>query len=147
MVLAHEEITEKIIGASFEVHKVLGYGFLEKVYQKAMQVELDNRGIQTQVEAPIKVTFKGHIIGDYFADLYVEKKVIVELKVAQKYNSKDEAQLINELKATGIGVGLLINFGREKVEFRRLAYSQESAFDPRQSAAKADTQSTTNAWR
>ena len=131
MALEHEEITEKIIGAAFEVHKVLGYGFLEKVYQKAMQVELKNRGSKTELERPIKVEFKGDVIGDYFADLLVEDKVIVELKVAEKYNSKDEAQLINELKATGISVGLLINFGRQQVEFKRFAYSEKSAFDPR----------------
>ena len=136
MALEHEEITEKIIGAAFEVHKVLGYGFLEKVYQKAMQVELKNRGSKTELEKPIKVEFKGTIIGDYFADLLVEDKVIVELKVAEKYNSKDEAQLINKLKATGISVGLLINFGKQQVEFKRFAYSKKSAFDPRQSAAK-----------
>ena len=131
MTLEHEDITEKIIGAAFEVHKVLGYGFLEKVYQKAMQVELKNLGLKTELEKPIKVEFKGYVIGDYFADLLVEDKVIVELKVAEKYNSKDEAQLINELKATGISVGLLINFGRQRVEFKRFAYSEKSAFDPR----------------
>ena len=118
----HKEITEKIIGAAFEVHKVLGYGFLEKVYQKAMQVELKIRGLNSDLEEAIKVFFKDYVVGDYSADLFVEEKVIVELKVAEKYNPKDEAQLINELKATKIGVGLLINFGREKVEFKRLVY-------------------------
>ena len=136
MALKYEVITGKIIGAAFEVHKILGYGFLEKVYQKAMQVELESRGSKTELEAPIKVKFKGYIIGDYFADLLVEERVIVELKVAEKYNSKDEAQLINELKATGIPVGLLINFGRQKVEFKRFAYSEKSVFDPRQSVAE-----------
>ena len=124
MVLENEEITEQIIGAAFEVHNALGYGFLEKVYQKAMQVELKHRKLEAEPETPIKVEFKGYVVGEYFADLFVEKKVIVELKVAEKYNPKDEAQLINELKATGIRVGLLINFGRERVEFKRLAYSK-----------------------
>ena len=101
-----------------------------------MQVELKNREAKAELERPIKVEFKGYVIGDYFADLLVEDKVIVELKVAEKYNPKDEAQLINELKATGISVGLLINFGKQKVEFKRFAYSEKSAFDPRQSAAK-----------
>ena len=136
MALEHKTITEKIIGAAFEIHKELGYGFLEKVYQKAMQVELKYLGLKTELETPIKVRFKGHIIGDYFADLLVEEKVVVELKVAENYNSKDEAQLINELKATGIRVGLLINFGKERVEFKRLVYSKKSAFDPRQSVAE-----------
>ena len=131
MVLEYEAITEKIIGAAFEIHKVLGYGFLEKVYQKAMQVQLKHLGLKTELEIPIKVRFKGYIIiGDYFADLLVEEKVVVELKVAENYNSKDEAQLINELKATGIRVGLLINFGKQRVEFKRLIYSKKSAFDP-----------------
>lgn len=119
----HKEITEKIIGAAFEVHKILGYGFLEKVYQKAMQVELKHCGLDAELEKPIKVRFKDHTIGDYFADLFVDEKVIVELKVAEKYNPKDEAQLINELKATAIWIGLLINFGREKAEFKRLVYN------------------------
>lgn len=136
MALEYEAITEKIIGAAFVIHRVLGYGLLEKVYQKAMQVELKHLGLKTELETPIKVRFKGYVIGDYFADLLVEEKVVVELKVAENYNSKDEAQLINELKATGVRVGLLINFGREKVEFKRLVYSNKSAFDPRSSVAQ-----------
>ena len=123
MSFEHKEITEGIIGAAFEVHKILGYGFLEKVYKNAMQVELKNRELKAELEKPIKVEFKNHIVGDYFADLFVEEKVVVELKVAEKYNPKDEAQLINELKATAIRLGLLINFGRERVEFKRLVYN------------------------
>jgi GxxExxY protein len=136
MNLAHEEITEKIIGAAFEVHRTLGYGFLEKVYQRALKVELEQRGLQAKLEEPIKVCFKGCVVGEYFADLLVEKKVIVELKVSKEYNLADEAQLLNELKATGITVGLLINFRRERVEFKRMVFSDPSAFDPRSSAAK-----------
>ena len=136
MNLENKEITEEVIGSAFEVHKVLGYGFLEKVYQKAMQVELKGRGLKSELEKPVKVIFKNHVIGDYFADLLVEEKVIVELKVSEKYNPKDEAQLINELKATKIRVGLLINFGREKVEFKRLVHGEKSAFDPRSSVAR-----------
>lgn len=121
--LEHREITQAAIGAAFEVYNVLGYGFLEKVYQKAMQVELLRRGFQTELEARIQVTYKGAVVGDYQADLLVEKSVIVELKVAREYQSADEPQLLNELKATGIRVGLLINFGRERVGFKRLAFS------------------------
>jgi GxxExxY protein len=117
--LLHNEITEQIIGAAFEVHRVLGYGFLEKVYQRAMQAELLQRGLSAETEPRIAVIYKGTNVGDYCADLLVAGKVIVELKVAVDYNPLDEAQLINELKATGIKVGLLINFGREKVQFRR----------------------------
>lgn len=135
MKLEHKDITEAIIGSAFNVHKTLGYGFLEKVYQKAMQVELKSRGMNTITEHPIKVFYNGFVVGDYYADLFVNDNVIVELKVAEKYNPKNEAQLLNELKATGISVGLLINFGREKVEFKRMALSQ-SAFHPRESAAQ-----------
>jgi len=110
-----EEITEQIIGAAFEVHKELGYGFLEKVYQRPLQVELKIRGIESELDSPIKVTFKEFVVGDYVADLIVGDKVLVELKVAPEYNSKDEPQLLNELKATSIEVGLLINFGKTKL--------------------------------
>ena len=118
--LAHESITQEIIGSAFEVHGVLGYGFLERVYQKAMQVELIKRGLRADLEYKITVHYKGAVVGDYQADIFVEDAVVVELKVAKTYNSADEAQLINELKATGVEVGLLINFGREKVEFKRM---------------------------
>ena len=117
-----KEITQAIIGAAFEVHKNLGYGYLEKVYQRAMQVELRQRGLSAALEHPIKVHYKGVVVGDYAADLFVEEKVMVELKVAPEYCSSDEAQLINELVSTGVKVGLLINFGRERVEFKRLVH-------------------------
>ena len=124
MPLKYKDTTETIIGAAFEVHNILGYGFLEKVYQKAMQVELTHRGSNATLETAIQVNYKGFIIGNYFADLLVDDKVIVELKVAETYNPYDEAQLINELKATNIPVGLLINFGKERVEFKRLIHTQ-----------------------
>lgn len=82
MVLHHQDITEQIIGAAFEVYRVLGYGFLEKVYQHAMQVELQNRGLIVELESKIKVHYKDALVGDYSADLFVEDCVIVELKVA-----------------------------------------------------------------
>jgi len=122
MALQHEDITKEIIGAAFEVHNELGYGFLEKVYKNAMKVELTQRGLRSEIESQINVHYKGVLVGEYFADLFVNNSVIVELKIAKQYNSADEAQLLNELKATGIKVGLLINFGKEKVEFKRLVY-------------------------
>ena len=122
MTMHHKETTERVIGAAFEVHNHLGYGFLEKVYKNAMQVELIQRGVGCQAESQIKVDYKAVVVGEYFADLFVDETVIVELKVAKQYNAADEAQLLNELKATGIKVGLLINFGKEKVEFKRLVY-------------------------
>jgi len=123
MSLEFEDITEAIIGSAFEVHNVLGYGFLEKVYQKSLQVELLRRGYSAELERPLTVRFKGVVVGEYVADLVVEDTVIVELKVAKEYNAKDEAQLLNELKATGTKIGLLINFGKDKVEFKRLIFS------------------------
>lgn len=122
MELLHKEITEQIIGAAIEVWKELGYGFLEKVYQRAMKVELELRGMKAETESQIKVYYKRQLVGNYQADLLVNDCVIVELKVAEKYNSLDEAQLLNELKATGIKVGLLVNFGRHKAEFKRFVY-------------------------
>jgi len=120
--LLYADATEKIISAAFEVHRVLGYGFLERVYQRALQVELLKLGLKAQLEFPIAVIYKDVNVGDYSADLLVEEKVVVELKVAPNYNSADEAQLLNELKTTGIKVGMLINFGRTKVEFKRLVF-------------------------
>lgn len=118
--LLHRDLTEKIIGAAFEVRRHLGFGFLEKVYQRALQVELIRIGLSAELEHPIPVSYKGVNVGTFAADLLVGQHVIVELKVAPEYNRKDEAQLINELKATGHRVGLLLNFGSSKLEFKRL---------------------------
>jgi GxxExxY protein len=120
--LLHREITEKIIGAAFEVHRELGYGFLERIYQRALQVELLRAGVSAEIEKRIQVKYKGVVVGEYDADLIVDGCVVVELKVTPQYDKRDEAQLLNELKATGIKVGLLINFGRAKVEYRRLIF-------------------------
>lgn len=120
--LLHGEVTQRVIGAAFEVHNVLRYGFLEKVYQRAMQVELIRRGSRAEMERRIPVSYKGALVGEYLADLWVDEVVIVELKVAKAYQREDEAQLLNELKATGVKVGLLVNFGRERVETKRLVY-------------------------
>ena len=120
--LLHEETTEKIIGAAFEVHGQLGYGFLERVYQRAIQVELLRRGATAEIEKRIQVHYKGAVVGDYDADVLVDGCVIVEIKVAPQYNKRDEAQLLNELKATGLKVGMLLNFGRAKLEYKRLVF-------------------------
>jgi GxxExxY protein len=118
----HKETTERVIGAAFEVHRELGYGFLERVYQRALHVELLRAGVSAEIEKRIRVRYKGVVIGEYDADLIVDSSVAVELKVALQYDRRDEAQLLNELKATGIKVGLLINFGRAKVEYKRLVF-------------------------
>ena len=98
MSFEHREVTEGTIGAAFEVHNVLGYGFLENVYQNAMQVEVIQRGHRCQTESQIKVHYKNDIVGEYRADLLVNEVVVVELKVAKAYQSADEAQLLNELR-------------------------------------------------
>lgn len=117
-----QSVTQQLIGAAFEVHNVLGYGFLERVYQKALQVELTSRGVKVELEPQIKVQFKGVIVGDYAADLLVESKIIVELKTDAEYQSLHEAQVLNELRGTGIKLGYLINFGRERVEYKRMVF-------------------------
>jgi GxxExxY protein len=120
--LLHDETTSKIIGAAFEVHHELGYGFLERVYQRALQVELIRRGAMVELEKRIQVRYKGTVVGDYDIDLLVDSCVAVEIKVAPQYDKRDEAQLLNELKATGLKVGMLINSGRAKAEYKRLIF-------------------------
>ena len=120
--LLHEDTTGKIIGAAFEVHDQLGYGFLERVYQRALQVELVRRGATAEIEKRIQVQYEGVVVGDYDADLIVDACVAVEIKVGAQYDKRDEAQLLNELKATGLKVGVLLNFGRTKVDFKRLVF-------------------------
>jgi GxxExxY protein len=122
MELHEKDTTQAIIAASFEVYNVLGYGFLEKAYQRAMQLELQSRGFQAEVEADIRVLCKGSEAGFYKADHWVNDCLIVELKVAKSYIADDEPQLLNELRATGVKVGLLINFGRTKAEFKRMVF-------------------------
>lgn len=121
--LPYGDLTEAVIGAAFEVHGALGYGFLEAVYRNAMAVELKRRGLSVVVESRMEVRYKDEVVGTYVADMLVEDTVIVEFKVAEEYRRADEAQLINELVATGKPVGLLVNFGRRKVEFKRLVWN------------------------
>jgi len=118
----HKEITGQIIGAAFEVYNLLGYGFLEKVYENAVVRELQLKGLYAVAQYPIKVNYKDTEVGDYYADILVESKVIVELKTGKSFSPIHEAQLLNYLKSTGIKVGLLINFGPEKCEYRRFVY-------------------------
>lgn len=118
----YRQITEAIIGAAFEVHNELGYGFLHRVYQHALQVELARRNYRADLEKRINVRYKEVIVGDYDADLIVEDCMLIESKIAPRCDKRDEAQLLNLLKATGVKIGILINFGRSKVEYRRLIY-------------------------
>jgi GxxExxY protein len=118
--LLYAEVTEQILGAAFEVWKVLGYGFLEKVYENALVEELKKRNIALFQQFPIEVFYKSKNVGHYIADLFVDGKVIVEIKAEKEYNAQHEAQLLNYLKGTGTRVGLLLNFGEKKCEFKRL---------------------------
>lgn len=108
----HQELTEKIIKAAHNVHNKLGYGFLEKVYHNAMVLELRKIGLQAVSEKPVSVCYDGQRIGEYFADVIVDEKVILEIKAVEAVNRAHEAQLVNYLKATNIDVGLLLNFGK-----------------------------------
>jgi GxxExxY protein len=118
--LLYADITEKILEAAFEVSKELGAGFLESVYKNAMVNALSAKGFVVEDEKQISVIFRGQSVGQFFADLFVENKVIVEIKAVSALAPEHSAQTINYLKATGIEVGLLINFGRPKIEYKRL---------------------------
>jgi len=113
------EITYQIRGAVFEVNRILGAGFLEKVYQKALLIELRKRGLKAESEVPIQVRYKGELVGEYFADIVVEGQVILELKAIEQLQKIHEAQLLNYLKATEYKIGLLINFTHPKAEIKR----------------------------
>jgi GxxExxY protein len=117
--MIHQELSRKILEAAFEVINELGAGFLESVYEKALLVALAQRGLKVQAQVPLKVKFRGVIVGDYFSDLLVEDKIVVEIKAVQVLLPEHRAQLINYLKATGIELGLLINFGNSKLEYKR----------------------------
>ena len=123
-ILQHEEITKLVIGCAFEVINELGVGFLESVYEKALLVALRQKNLAVTSQQPIKVMFRNQCVGEFFADLFVEEKVIVELKAVKALAPEHQAQIINYLKATGIEVGLLINFGNPKLEYQRFTRSQ-----------------------
>jgi GxxExxY protein len=114
------EITYAINGAVFEVNRVLGPGFLEKVYENALLIELRERGLKAENRVPIKVFYKDKVVGEYIADILVEEKVILELKAVERLEKIYEAQLLNYLKATGIQIGLLVNFTHPKAEIKRM---------------------------
>lgn len=116
--MQHQEITHQIISAAYAVHNALGSGFLEKVYENALYVEMKSREIFVEQQIPIPVFYKDTLVGDYFADLLVEGQVIVELKAVENVSPKHEVQLVNYLTATGLEIGLLINFG-SSVEIKR----------------------------
>jgi GxxExxY protein len=118
--MLYESLTQRILEAAYEVSNELGAGFLESVYQKALLVVLRQMGLQAEDNVPVPVLFRGEQVGDFFADILVEKKVILELKAVKALAPEHQAQLINYLKATGIEVGLLLNFGNPRLDVKRL---------------------------
>ena len=120
----HKDLTENIIGAAFEVHNELGAGFVEKVYENALAIELRKQGFKVELQKPVGVEYQGESVGEFVADLIVGETVLVEIKSVKSLTPEYESKLIHYLKATGIEVGLLINFG-ESVEIRRKIYTPQ----------------------
>lgn len=115
----HESLTERIIGAAYTVHNRMGHGFLESVYEKCMLIELEQAGLSCQSQVPIVVHYNDQVVGNFVSDIVVNKTVIVELKSISRITTAHEIQLVNYLTATGLPVGLLINFGESRVEVKR----------------------------
>jgi GxxExxY protein len=121
MALQHEQLTSEILAACFEVSNELGAGFLESVYRNALVIALRQKGLQVEFNVPLTVNFRGENVGDFFADLVVEGKIIVELKAASALVPGNKAQLMNYLRATGLDTGLLVNFGNPRLDYKRVA--------------------------
>jgi len=117
--MEYEEITHKIIGAAYKVFNTLGFGFLETIYKKAMIIELGKSNFKVEAEKPLKVYFDNQVVGDFYIDLYIEDKVIVELKAVENLAKQHEVQLVNYLNGLKKEIGLLINFGPAGVEVKR----------------------------
>jgi GxxExxY protein len=115
-------LMERVIGAVFEVSNTLGVGFLEKVYERALVRELAIRGVRAMAQVPLTVRYKGDEVGEYFADILVEDVLMVELKCAEGLANEHTAQCLNYLKASGLGLCLLVNFQRPQVEYKRIAH-------------------------
>ena len=122
--MLHSDITEKIIEAFYKVYNTLGYGFLEKVYENSVIIKLKQLGFSVEKQKKIKVYFEGNVVGEYIADLIINKKVIIEIKAVEKLCEEHKFQLINYLKATNMEVGLLLNFGK-KPEFKRVIFTKD----------------------
>jgi GxxExxY protein len=114
-----EDITEKIIGCAYKVYNTMGYGFLESVYEKCLLIELRKAGLKSEYQKPIIVNYEGEVVGNFIADIFVEDSIILELKSVKNIAKAHEVQLVNYLVATETNVGLLINFGEDKVEIKR----------------------------
>lgn len=121
----NDALTEKIIGAAYSVANILGFGFLEKVYENALAVELKALGMKVEQQKPVSVFYKGVNVGDYIADLLVEDSVLIELKSVKNLSDIHKSQLLNYLVATNKSVGLLINFGSPRIEIKRVLNSKK----------------------
>jgi GxxExxY protein len=118
--ILYRELSYKIVGPAMQVHSELGYGFLEKVYENALMNALTENGVRAEQQFPIKVYFHGQIVGEYIADILVEESIILELKSQPNISDIHKSQTLNYLKATGLKLGLLLNFGKRKLEYERL---------------------------
>ena len=127
MGLKHEDITSTVLAACFQVHNELGAGFLESVYGNALAIALEERGLRFRREAPLSVLFRGEIVGKFVTDFQLEDKVLLEIKAVKALIPEHQAQVINYLKATGVGVGILVNFGTPRLEYKRLHGEQTNA--------------------
>jgi len=127
--LPHGQLTNAIIGAMFEVHNVLGSGFLESIYANALTIELQNRGVPVERNVPFEVMYRGMSVGRYVADLVVDQRVIVETKAAKAIDPVHRAQLLNYLRASGLEVGLVANFGTS-VQFKRVVWTWRPSQHP-----------------
>ena len=116
--------SSKVIGCSFEVANVLGCGFLEKVYQNALLLEVRRCGLQAEKEKLIQVRYKNQIVGEYFADILVDKTIVIEIKAVKELNEIHQAQLLNYLRATKLPLGLLINFATPRIQIKRMLNDQ-----------------------
>ena len=122
--MLHKDLTDKILKAYYTVYNTLGYGFLEKVYENALLLELQQMGLYAAAQQKIVVHYRGQPVGDYFTDIVVNDTVVLELKAAESLREEHKAQLLNYLKATTKEVGLLLNFGK-KPEFKRVIYTND----------------------
>ena len=126
--MERDPVTDRIISCCFRIHKVLGAGFLEKVYENALMIELERSGIKALQQVPIAVRYQGRSVGEYFADILADDRIICELKAGQTIAVEHEVQLVNYLAATGLEIGLLINFGRSVVVKRKFREYRSSTF-------------------
>ena len=118
--ILYEDLSYRIIGLAMEVHSKLGYGFLEKAYENALILLFRREGIQAKQQAPVKVYFDGEVVGEYFADILVEDRIILELKAMDKITDVHKAQALNYLRATGLRLAVILNFGKKRIEYERL---------------------------